>query len=164
MHHRTAELTTALRLLGYCHHLTDSGQDVTQLQHCLRVATLAEEAGAADEFVVVALLHDAYKPVAHVHHGEVAAEALADKVPPIYVELLRAHGRFVASLNAIERGDFDVSPSGVYKPWFHALALEFAAWDHQALTPAATHPLSHFTERLERVFITGSLEPQPRST
>jgi [1-hydroxy-2-(trimethylamino)ethyl]phosphonate dioxygenase len=49
------------------------GEPVTQLEHALQTAALAEDAGAPDALVVAALLHD----IGHLLHG--LAEDLADQ-------------------------------------------------------------------------------------
>ena len=71
-------------------------------EHMLQGAKLAEEAGAPDELVAAALLHDighftsefgTYSPddVADKHHDEAGAEVLAPFFPPVVTECVRLH-------------------------------------------------------------------------
>jgi gamma-butyrobetaine dioxygenase len=78
------------------------GEDVTQAQHMLQAAALAESEGASPELVVAALLHD----VGHFtgpltgadlmsgtdnRHSHVAADWLAGWFPPAVTEPIRLH-------------------------------------------------------------------------
>lgn len=78
-------------------------EDVTQIAHALQAARLASEAGADQELIVAALLHD----VGHLlegeedanaeflaedqHHEAVGASALAAFLPPAVTEAVRLH-------------------------------------------------------------------------
>lgn len=128
----------------------DSNTDrshVTGLGHALRVATLAEQAGADPEAVTVALLHDAAKPLSSAHHGEVIAEILRDRVHWCWCAALRFHGLFQADLihgttRTVEFAD---------EPWFgHASTL--AGWDAAGFDPdMGPYPLEHFLHTLAAV-------------
>jgi phosphonate degradation associated HDIG domain protein len=78
------------------------GEDVSQLEHALQTAALAERSGAADAMVVAALLHD----IGHLLHGrpenvadygadarheEVAHAWLATRFGPAVTEPIRLH-------------------------------------------------------------------------
>ncbi|MEQ8665762.1 MAG: HD domain-containing protein [Rhodospirillales bacterium] len=78
------------------------GEPVTQAEHMLQGAALAESSGQSDEIVAAALLHD----VGHLvdpddrfsmddtedrHHENLGAEALAPFFPPVVVECVRHH-------------------------------------------------------------------------
>ena len=52
------------------------GFAVDQLTHCLQTATLAERAGADDEWVVASLCHDIGKAVSVPNHPRIASEIL----------------------------------------------------------------------------------------
>jgi phosphonate degradation associated HDIG domain protein len=78
------------------------GEPVSQLEHALQCAQLAEESGAPDELVLAALLHDlghllAYQRGRHaplVHdaaHERVAANFLQGSLPASVVEPIRLH-------------------------------------------------------------------------
>lgn len=78
------------------------GENVTQLEHALQCALLAEEAGATSELVVAALLHD----IGHLlhdlpddapeqgiddHHENSGYRFLEDHFPPAVAEPVRLH-------------------------------------------------------------------------
>ncbi len=78
------------------------GEPVTVAQHMLQGAWLAEAAGARDELVAAALLHDighftsefgTYSPddIEDKHHDEAGAEVLAPFFPPVVTECVRLH-------------------------------------------------------------------------
>ena len=78
-------------------------ESVTQLEHALQCAHLAVEAGANDETVVGALLHDFGHFIQNEHaanddflksdlqHEDVAAEFLAEFLPDAVIEPIRYH-------------------------------------------------------------------------
>lgn len=78
------------------------GEAVTMSQHMLQGARLAEEAGASDELIAAALLHD----IGHYtnefgadaaalgvdnHHDEAGAAAIAPYFPSVVTDCVRAH-------------------------------------------------------------------------
>lgn len=78
------------------------GEAVTQLEHALQTATLAEQEGAGDSLVAAALLHDVGHLLHHLPddapdhdiddcHETVAAKWLARFFPPEVVEPVRLH-------------------------------------------------------------------------
>lgn len=78
------------------------GEAVTQLEHALQAAALAEHAGASDALVVAALLHDIGHLVhgldediavqgVDAHHEDVGHLWLADHFGPAVIEPIRLH-------------------------------------------------------------------------
>ena len=47
-----------------------------QLTHCLQTATMAEKAGADDEMIFGALMHDVGKAISVPNHGAISAEMI----------------------------------------------------------------------------------------
>jgi gamma-butyrobetaine dioxygenase len=102
------------------------GEDVTQAQHMLQAAALAESDGASPELVVAALLHD----VGHVtgpltgadlmggtdnRHSHVAADWLARWFGPAVTEPIRLHVAAKRYLCATDPAYLDVlSPASTY--------------------------------------------------
>lgn len=93
-HHGRAERDEGIRRLitllstGRGHQYF--GEDVTQLEHALQAAALAERDGASDSLVVAALLHD----VGHLLHGldeNIAAQAVDARHETLAGEWLTAH-------------------------------------------------------------------------
>lgn len=124
---------------------------VTQLQHALQCAHLAEKAGAGDAAVVAALFHDighmlpgAIKtpgetgaPKTDRRHQEVGADHLAAWFGPAVTEPVRLHVAAKRYLCAVEDGYFDtLSPASVHSlelqggPFGEAEAQAFAAVPH----------------------------------
>lgn len=78
------------------------GEDVSQLDHALQAAHLAEQAGAPADLIFAALLHDYGHYVhdmdgrdimagIHDHHDARGADALAAWLPPTVTEPIRLH-------------------------------------------------------------------------
>ena len=78
---RGAGTRSHVALLGSLREISD-GHAVDQLTHGLQTATRAERAGADDEVVLAALLHDAGRPLSETGHPEIAAAMLQPYVRP----------------------------------------------------------------------------------
>ena len=146
------------------------GEEVSQLEHALQAALLAEIAGAPDYLVAAALLHD-YGHLLHDldedcaergiddHHDELAATALADYFPPEVVEPIRLHVASKRYLCAVDPGYLDdLSPASRLSlalqggPFTDAEVVQFDAlphaadalrvrhWDDLAKTPGLATP------------------------
>lgn len=94
-------------------HIAYSGEGVTQLEHALQTAQLAEQAGAADALVAAALLHDlghllnqqGDTPTARGiddQHQYVAIPFIRALFPPAIVEAIRLHVDAKRALCAID--------------------------------------------------------------
>lgn len=131
------------------------GFDVTQLTHCLQVATRAERAGADDEVVIAALVHDVAKAIPHSDHGALAAAMLRPHVRPEVVEVIRTHAAFQRRYtHHYLGGSAEARRRYRREPWF-GLAEQFCEWDRASFDPAYdTLPLAHFEPRLRRTFDT----------
>ena len=146
------------------------GEAVTQAQHMLQAAALAEGAGAAPELVAAALLHDVghFRGVVSGHqlmggtdndHGERGAAWLARWFGPAVTEPVRLHVAAKRYLCAAEPGYLGLlSPASVYTlslqggPMSDAEAAAFTAgpyaadavavrrWDDAAKDPGAEVP------------------------
>ena len=161
------------------------GEDVTQLQHALQTAYWAVEAGADNELVVAALLHD----VGHLVGGSFHAELGVVDHDKSSVEWLRARG-FSERLIALVSGHVDakrylvaskreyaaaLSPTSARtlelqggpmsaekatqfeeSPFFRDL-LRLRAWDERAKDPAADVPgIGTYANRIAAVVRSGS--------
>jgi phosphonate degradation associated HDIG domain protein len=83
------------------------GEAVTQLQHALQCASLAQAEGAHDGLVAAALLHDIYHLAERVddavqRHEEMGARMLSDLFPPAVTEPVRLHVQAKRYLCAID--------------------------------------------------------------
>lgn len=94
------------------------GENVTQLEHALQAAALAQQAGADSALIVAALLHD----IGHLLHDlpddapergvddvheELGALWLRDRFPTAVLEPVRLHVASKRYLCAVEPGYFD---------------------------------------------------------
>lgn len=128
------------------------GGDISELQHALQVASRAERAGADEDVVIAALLHDIGKVFGDAGHGPVSAEILAPHLRPDVVDVVRHHGAFTAQhWNKIAAGDANPRDTFGTEPWF-ALACRFVdEWDMQSFDPEyESFPLEHFAPLVRR--------------
>jgi predicted HD phosphohydrolase len=115
----------------------------------VQTATRAQDEGASAELVVIALLHDAYRPVSDVYHGEVAAYALREWVSDRGFQILYTHSKFQDSAY---RGDPAPVEPYVFAPWYWD-ATRLGIWDATSFDPAyPNHDLEMFTPELADVF------------
>ncbi|WP_116139446.1 phosphonate degradation HD-domain oxygenase [Trinickia diaoshuihuensis] len=151
-------------------HIAYSGEPVTQLQHALQSAALAEEAGARDTLVVAALLHD----LGHLlnlqgetpsergiddRHQYFALPFLRHVLPHSVLEPIRLHvdakrylcaidGEYAAGLSAdsvrslaLQGGVFDALEAQAFiEKPFAGDAVELRRWDDAAKNPRMRTP------------------------
>ncbi|WP_323123380.1 phosphonate degradation HD-domain oxygenase [Burkholderia alba] len=134
-----------------------SGEPVTQREHALQSALLAEQAGAADELVVAALLHD----LGHLlnHQGETPTERGIDDLHQYYVlpflrplfpdavlEPVRLHVDAKRCLCAIDAGYYDsLSADSV-----RSLRLQGGVFDADTAAEFLRRPYAEDALRLRR--------------
>jgi len=147
------------------------GEPVTQLEHALQTAALAERAGAPAALVVAALLHDVGHLIAgeradgkDARHEDVGYRWLADRFGAAVTEPVRLHVAakrylcaiepdYVASLSAASResltlqgGPMPEAELGVFEatPWAPE-AASLRRWDDAAKVPGRIVPgLAHY--------------------
>ncbi len=147
---------------------------VSQLQHALQCAALAEREDAPSSLIAAALLHDVGHLVADdeaaaprgidMQHEDVAARYLARWFPPALVEPVRLHVPAKRYLCAVEPGYFETlsfasvrslllqggvfdeaAANGFIVQPHAADAVRLRRWDDLAKDPAAvTPPLEHY--------------------
>lgn len=93
---RLAEVTRLLNLAADYHDPNLGRDHITGLEHALRVAYLCET--TSDELAFVGLVHDLARPLNDVHHGEVIAEIVRDRVSTGAYHVLRTHGEHQAAI------------------------------------------------------------------
>lgn len=117
---------------------------VTALQHCLQAATRAERDGADTNDIVMALLHDAARPLAGGRGGEVMATMLRGKLPPSQCNAMRYAPEFLSDILT----DTHLADRHSGESWWNT-GLHLARWCALSHDPGyAARPLSHFAERL----------------
>jgi hypothetical protein len=122
---RAEELT---RLLYLSAETSDGNPDrshITNLEHNLRVATLARRHDPENnELIFMALVHDLARPLTDAFHGEAIAEIVRDMVSDETYHVLRTHGEYQAE---VVHGS-EVSPTLSGVPW-HRAAQRLCAWE-----------------------------------
>ncbi len=146
---RRAEQTLAMlqSLVSVC----DAGE-ISELEHALQVATRAERAGADEEVVLGALLHDIGKVFGDAGHGDIAAALLEPHVSHQVVAVVRHHAAFTARhWTPIPLGESDPREGFANESWF-SLACQFAdEWDLQSFDPNYdSYQLEHFAPLIEK--------------
>lgn len=150
---------------------------VTQTQHALQCAHLAERAGEEPALIVAALLHDlghlleASSRTEDMRHQEVAAAALAATMEPDVVEPIRLHvaaKRYLCSVDAayhgtlsqaskdtlvLQGGPYDLAAAEAFIAQPHAeAAVRLRRYDDLAKDPeAVTPPLAHYLPMVARL-------------
>lgn len=129
------------------------GGEISELEHAIQVASRAQRAGADDEVVLAALLHDIGKVFGD---AEISAEVLTPHVRPEVVEVVRNHCAFTARhWHAIAEGESDPRDAFADQPWFDLARRFVDEWDMQSFDPSyGSLQLEHF-EPLVRRFVTG---------
>ena len=157
------------------------GEGVSQLQHALQCATLAERAGASDDMIVAALFHDighlilddegAAARGRDLIHEECGAAALEPLFGPGVAEPVRLHveaKRYLSAINPrylerlseastlslqVQGGPMDADSAARFADGPHARsAMALRSWDEAAKDPeAVTPPLAHFRQTAERL-------------
>ena len=160
------------------------GESVTQLQHALQCAALAEEAGESEELIAAALLHDyghlvvmdegAAAAGRDMRHEEIAADALRAWFGPNVTEPIRLHvaaKRYLCAVDAdyfstlspasvtslnVQGGPFTAAEAETFITSEHgAAAVKLRVWDDLAKdTEKQTPPLDHYRGAVERVCAT----------
>jgi predicted HD phosphohydrolase len=127
---------------------------VTHLAHMLQTATLAHAAGADEETVCVALIHDVGDKLAPDTHGELAAAIARPYVSPEHHWLLVHHPLF-QGYHYYDRLGRDRNERERYRghPAFEITCRFCDDWDQKAFDPRARPmPLAAFEPMLRRLF------------
>jgi phosphonate degradation associated HDIG domain protein len=157
------------------------GEDVTQLAHALQAADWAVRAGADEETVVAALIHDIghflegqrHAEIGVIDHDQAAEIWLADRgFSPRLIQLVRGHvdaKRYQVAVNpdyrnrlseaskqtlALQGGPMTEAEANTFAshPLFREM-IRLRQWDELAKDPSAMPPdWSHYEPMIERVW------------
>lgn len=130
------------------------GFAITQLEHSLQTATMAERAGAEPDIVAAALCHDIGKIVSNANHPAVSAEIIRPWVSEKAYWIVKYHQDFQGRHYY---GRIGLDPEMRRKHAgheFYEAAEEFVDdWDQAAFDPDYdTLPLEHFEPLVREVF------------
>jgi predicted HD phosphohydrolase len=147
---------TADRLLGALEQLDESlsGYQITRLGHSLQAATRAWAAGADEDWVVSALLHDIGDIYAPYNHDEYAAAILRPFVREQCAWVVEKHGDFQRLYYAHHvGGNKDSREKYRGHAYFDDCAQFCELWDQNSFDPAyETLPLEFFRPMVQQVF------------
>jgi predicted HD phosphohydrolase len=144
----------ALRLLAAGADDATFGYRVNNFRHCVQAATLAMRDGRAEDYVVVALLHDIGFIACPQNHGAFAAQLLAPYVGDDLVWMLERHMYFQSlHCRELEGNDRFVRERWRGHPAFATTAEFVAKYDQNTIAPGLPEaPLSVFEPMVHRVF------------
>lgn len=137
------------------------GYRITRLVHSLQTATRAEAAGADEELVLGALLHDVGDELAPFNHAELAAGILRPYVRPEVTWIVEQHGLFQTYHYAHHLGgDRHQRERHKGHPWYDA-CVAFCEWDQASFDPDyPTRPLAHFEPLVRRILSREAYDPR----
>jgi predicted HD phosphohydrolase len=152
------------RLLAALAKLDQSllGYHVTRLGHSLQAATRALRAGADDELIVAALIHDIGDDLAPYNHSEIAAAIIRPYVRPQVTWVVEQHGLFQTYYYAHHSGR-DRHGRDKFRDhrWYQACMDFCADWDQCSFDPRyPSEPLSTFEPRVREIFSRPAHDPR----
>lgn len=138
------------------------GYPVSRLGHSLQAATRAYRAGADEEMVVAALIHDIGDELAPYNHAELAAAVIRPYVRAEVTWIVEQHGLFQAYYYAHHFGGNRNARERLRDhPWYEACARFCADWDQCSFDPDyACESLQFFEPMLLRIFARPPHDPR----
>jgi predicted HD phosphohydrolase len=138
------------------------GYHVTRLGHSLQAATRALRAGADDELIVAALIHDIGDDLAPYNHSEIAAAIIRPYVRAQVTWIVEQHGLFQTYYYAHHSGrDRHGRDKFRDHPWYQACMDFCADWDQCSFDPRyPAEPLSAFEPRVREIFSRPAHDPR----
>lgn len=137
------------------------GYPVSRLGHSLQVATRAEAAGADEELVLGALVHDIGDELAPYNHAEIAAAILRPYVRPEVTWIVEQHGLFQTYYYVHHLGGDRHMRERLKDHRWYAACVAFCEWDQASFDPDyPAKPLSHFEPLLRRIFSREAHDPR----
>lgn len=94
---RVYEMTRLLHLSRDYRDQTPGRTGITGLEHAFRTAGMMKRYDHPDA-ALVGLVHDLARPLNDVHHGEIMAEMVRDRVSEDAYNVLRTHGAFQSAI------------------------------------------------------------------
>ena len=136
------------------------GFPIDRLQHSLQTATRAHRGGEAEDYIVMALLHDIGDTLGSYNHPEIAAAIIRPFVPEELEWIAAHHGVFQGYFYFHHMGaDRNMRERFRGHPHFETCARFCEFYDQSAFDAAYdSAPLEFFEPMIERVFAT------PRTT
>jgi predicted HD phosphohydrolase len=157
--------TRVLEALAKLDHSLE-GYPVSRLGHSLQTATRAHRAGADEELVVAALIHDIGDELAPYNHAEIAAGVIRPYVRPEVTWIVEQHGLFQSYYYSHHMGG---NRNGRDRfrdhPWYDACLRFCADWDQCSFDPDyPAEGLPFFEPMLLRIFARPPHDPRYQNT
>lgn len=162
---RTTEVLRLLDLAKDFYDPNESRMHISGLEHALRCASVLNILSSNLWMPFAGIIHDLARPLNDVHHGEVIAEIVKDRVPPYIYHILYTHGLYQ---EAILHGEptpklpmevlHDCLPYDIEK-----LAVKFSVAEKQSFNPEIKVD-SLWTETMARsliITVLNSEDPMP---
>jgi predicted HD phosphohydrolase len=130
------------------------GFPVDRLTHCLQTATRAQRDGRAEDYVVMALVHDIGDTLGAYNHPDIAAAIIQPFVSEELHWITQHHGIF-QGVNFFHHIGLDKDMREKFRghPHFEATAEFIEKYDCPAFDPAYdTAPLSYFEPMVMKLF------------
>lgn len=130
------------------------GYPISRLGHSLQTASRAHAAGADEELVVAALIHDIGDELAPYNHAEIAAGIIRPYVRPEVTWIVEQHGLVQSYYYAHHLGgDRNARDRIKGHEWYAACERFCSQWDQTSFDPDyPTKPLEFFAPAVRRVF------------
>ena len=156
--HLPDSILAALRKLD--HSL--EGYPVSRLGHSLQTASRAMRAGADDELIVAALIHDIGDELAPYNHTEIAAGIIRPYVRPEVTWIVEQHGLFQNYYYVHFRGgNRNARDKFLDHPWYDACKNFCANWDQCSFDPQyPSEPLAAFEPLVRKIFTRAPHDPR----
>jgi predicted HD phosphohydrolase len=156
--HLPDTILTALKKLDH----TLEGYPLSRLGHSLQAATRAVRAGADDELIVAALIHDIGDELAPYNHTEIAAGIIRPYVRPEVSWIVEQHGLFQNYYYVHFRGgNRNARDKFLDHPWYEACKNFCANWDQCSFDPQyPSEPLAAFEPLVRKIFTRAPHDPR----
>lgn len=135
-------------------HHSLPGYQLSVLEHSLQSATRAHRAGASEQWVVAALLHDIGDELAPHSHSEMVAAILQPFVSEEIFWVIKHHGLFQQYYYAHHRGGDRHARDQYREHRYYQSTIDFChCYDQNCFDPDyAWEPLEFFHPMIKRVF------------
>lgn len=151
--HKINTHNAIINLLNQCARYS-FGMRINVLQHCLQTATRAARAGASDELVLGALLHDVGIAISYPGHAQISASIIRTFVSDdVYKTVLHHHEFELAHYGHRIGQSTTMRNLYVNEPWYPTATKFVDEWVQVSYDPGyASYSLQDFIPLIKREF------------
>lgn len=151
--HKINTHNAIINLLNQCARYS-FGMRINVLQHCLQTATRAARAGASDELVLGALLHDVGIAISYPGHAQISASIIRTFVSEdVYKTVLHHHEFELAHYGHRIGQSTTMRNLYVNEPWYPTATKFVDEWVQVSYDPGyASYSLQDFIPLIKREF------------